>query len=278
MREEERAAAVPVSGGSVERVIFPGGEYTPLVVLGGVETGLRYLAGTERILAQRWHGRTGLRPVIVLGRPLASDPADTDRMGHPRQMAAAVAEVLDAMAADLEGPVAIEAESGGGRIALWLAIERPELIERLVLVSVASETPPPMAGALRSWLTLAEAGRWNEFFADAASALRPVGEPAPPAPAGAAAFVPAPATPERFIAELRATLDPSSFVTDRLDEIRAPALVLAGGRDAVVPPDATRVVAERMPSARFEIDEECGHAVRTSFAGYEWLVEDFLAS
>ena len=277
VREEHRAAAISVSGGRVERVILPGGDDTPLVVLGGVETGLRHLAGTERMLVQRWHGRTRARPVIVLGRPLAADPGDAPGMGHPRVMAAAVAEALEAFRHELEGPVAFEAESGGGRIALWLAVERPDLVERLVLVSVASETPAGMAGALGRWLELAEAGRWGEFFADAAAALRPSGEPAPAAPTGAA-MVPAPATPERFIAELRATLDPSSFVTDRLHEIRAPTLVLAGGRDAVVPPEATRAVAERIPDARFEIDEECGHAVRTTFAGYDWLVEDFLAS
>ena len=43
--------------------------------------------------------------------------------------------------------MAIEAESGGGRIGLWLTVDHPELVERLVLAAVASETPPdsPMA-------------------------------------------------------------------------------------------------------------------------------------
>jgi pimeloyl-ACP methyl ester carboxylesterase len=84
-------------------------------------------------------------------------------------------------------------------------------------------------------------------------------------------------TPERFIGELRATLDPSSWVTDRLPEIDVPTLVLAGGQDQVVPPDATRLVAERIPGARFELDPACGHTVRASFSGYDRLVEAFLA-
>ncbi len=50
-------------------------------------------------------------------------------------------------------------------------------------------------------------------------------------------------------------------MTDRLREIHVPALVLAGGRDQVVPPDATRQVAESLPLARFELDAECGHTV-----------------
>ena len=77
-----------------------------------------------------------------------------------------------------------------------------------------------------------------------------------------------PATPERFLAELRGTLDPSSFVTSRLGEIEVPTLVLAGERDQVVPLPSSQLVAERIPGARFEVDPECGHTVRSSF---QWL-------
>ncbi len=90
-------------------------------------------------------------------------------------------------------------------------------------------------------------------------------------------FQPHPSTPERFIGELRATLDPTSFVTDRLGEIRVPTLVLAGGQDQVVPLASTQMVAERIPGARFAVDPECGHTVRTSFRGYDEIVEAFLA-
>jgi pimeloyl-ACP methyl ester carboxylesterase len=98
-----------------------------------------------------------------------------------------------------------------------------------------------------------------------------------PAFDAAARLQPRPATPERFVGELRATLDPSSFVTDHLREIHVPALVLAGGRDQVVPSDATRQVADGLPDARFALDAECGHTVRTSFNGYHRMVEEFLA-
>jgi len=93
----------------------------------------------------------------------------------------------------------------------------------------------------------------------------------------AARLQPRPATPERFVGELRSTLDPSSFVTDRLAEIDVPTLVFAGGRDQVVPLERTRQVAESIRGARLEIDPECGHTVRSSFRGYDPLVEAFLA-
>jgi hypothetical protein len=66
----------------------------PLLVMGGVETGLRPLAGTEQVLDRRWQPRTAARPVTILGRPLPDDPADSERMMHPRVIADALAIVL----------------------------------------------------------------------------------------------------------------------------------------------------------------------------------------
>ncbi len=268
---------MPIRGGRIEACSLPsGGTGTHLLVLGGVETGLRTLAGTESVLLRRWEGRTAHRPVTVMGRPLPDDPGDAERLMHPRIIADGVATMLDALGI---GPVAVEAESGGGRISLWLTVDRPDLVERLVLASVASETPPdsPMAGRMARWIDLAEAGDWGRFFGDMATMMKAASEVESGSFATAARLQPRPATPERFIGELKATLDPTSFVTDRLGEISVPVLVLAGGEDQVVPPTSTRLVAERIPNARFEADPDSGHTVRASFSGYDELVEAFLA-
>ncbi|MDP9270318.1 MAG: alpha/beta hydrolase [Chloroflexota bacterium] len=268
----------PIEGGRIEVFEIPGGPGVPLLVLGGVELGLRPLAGTEQVLGNRWRRRAERRSIIVVGRPLPDDPADASLLLHPRAAADALGLALDG--AGLAGrPLAVEAESGGGRISLWLALDRPELVGRLVLASVAAETPPksPMAQRLARWIVLAETQDWGRLFAGFALEMRPAGVEGSDAFAAAAGLQPRPSTPERFIAELKATLDPSSFVTDRLPEIRVPTLVLAGGKDQVVPPDQSRRVAELIPGARFEIDPECGHTVRSSFGGYDDLVETFLA-
>jgi pimeloyl-ACP methyl ester carboxylesterase len=269
---------LPIGGGRIEAFTLEGGAAgTPVVVLGGVETGFRPLAGTEQVLQRRWERRAAGRPVTVLGRPLPDDPADAERIMHPRVIADAVASALRHLAL---GPVAIEAESGGGRIGLWLTVDHPELVERLVLAAVASETPPdsPMAERMGRWIALGEAGDWGTFFASMAQLMKAAAEEESGSFAAAARLQPRPATPERFIGELRATLDPSSFVTSRLGEISVPALVLAGELDQVVPLDSTRLVAERIPGATLITDPECGHTVRSSFRGYDDLVESFLVS
>jgi pimeloyl-ACP methyl ester carboxylesterase len=278
MAPEPKAIAIPIPGGRIEALLLPGGPGRPLLVLGGVETGLRPLAGSEQAHVRRWTRRTAHRPVVVMGRPLPDDPADAARLLHPRATADAVARGLRALR-DVTPPVAVEAESGGGRISLWLTVDHQELVARLVLSSVASETTPdsPMTTRMAGWLDLAERGEWAEFFAQLAHQLKPEGTVQPVPGPVSAGFQPHPTTPERFIGELRATLDPSSFVTDRLGEINVPTLVLAGGRDQVVPLASTRLVAEHIPGARFEVDPECGHTVRASFRGYDEIVEAFLA-
>lgn len=253
-----------------------GGEGIPLVVLGGVETGMRPLAGTEQLLDRRWARRATARPVTVLGRPLPDDPGDADRIMHPRVIADGVAGTLRALGL---GAVVIEAESGGGRISLWLTVDHPDVVARLALASVASETPldSPMAERMGNWIKLAEAGDWGGFFAAMAQQMKAASEVEAGSFSAAARLQPRPATPERFIGELRATLNPSSFVTDRLGEIAVPALVLAGEQDQVVPLASTRLVAERIRGARLATDPDCGHTVRTSFRGYDELVDAFLA-
>jgi pimeloyl-ACP methyl ester carboxylesterase len=270
---------IPILGGTIEALPLPGGPGVPLLVLGGVETGLRSLAGTEQVLARRWEARTARRPVFILGRPIPNEPADAGRLLHPRVIADAVAEALRAPGLP-EPPFAIEAESGGGRISLWLTVAQPELVSRLVLVSVASETPTdsPMAPRMAQWIDLAERDDWGRFFGLMANQMRPAsGDGGAEAFEVAARLQAKPATPERFIAELKATLDPSSFVTDRLGEIDVPTLVIGAARDQVVPVASTRQVADAIRGARLVIDAEGGHAVRSSFAAYDELVEAFLA-
>ena len=146
MAEVTGASAIPIRGGRIEALRLPvaaTASGTPLMVLGGVETGLRQLAGTEQVLLRRWEGRAVARPVVVLGRPLADHPSQAEHLMHPRVIADAVATAIDWLAANggPQSPFAIEAESGGGRISLWLTVDHPELVSRLVLASVASETP-----------------------------------------------------------------------------------------------------------------------------------------
>jgi pimeloyl-ACP methyl ester carboxylesterase len=284
MAEASGSVAIPIRGGRIEAFRLPVGPSAtgvPLLVLGGIETGLRQMAGTEQVLLRRWEGRAATRPVVVIGRPLSYDAAQVEHLMHPRVIADAVATAVGWLAANggPQPPYAIEAESGGGRISLWLTVDHPELVSRMVLASVASETPPnsPMATRMAHWIEMAEIDDWNRFFTNMATVMKPASGGEASSFDAAARLQPRPATPTRFIGELRATLDPSSFVTDRLREIGVPALVLVGGQDQVVPAASSQLVAERIRGAHLVTDPDCGHTVRSSMVGYDQTVEAFLA-
>jgi pimeloyl-ACP methyl ester carboxylesterase len=80
-------------------------------------------------------------------------------------------------------------------------------------------------------------------------------------------------TVERFIEEVLAfphkqsTENVQAFLdafvdhetSDRLPDIAAPTLVLAGGRDTTSRPELCRAVAERIPGAQFDVLEEEAH-------------------
>jgi pimeloyl-ACP methyl ester carboxylesterase len=151
--------------------------------------------------------------------------------------------------------------SGGSIIAQELALRRPELVRSLVLQSTFAVMDP----YLRS---LAQFVRW---LVDVAPSER--------------AFLEAffltiytrrahnDGTVAQIIEEVlafphkQATEDLQRFIDaflehdaiDRLPEIAAPTLVLAGGRDLQMPPPLCRAVAELIPGARFEVLEEEAH-------------------
>jgi 3-oxoadipate enol-lactonase len=69
--------------------------------------------------------------------------------------------------------------------------------------------------------------------------------------------------PEEWFRGLAALLDtaPHIKITDELGNVRCPTLVIAAQEDGFIPLDRTRVLATRIPNARFLVMEGAGHAV-----------------
>jgi pimeloyl-ACP methyl ester carboxylesterase len=173
-------------------------------------------------------------------------------------MADDAAQVLRA----LEVPSAhVAGFSRGSVIAQELALRHPELVRSLVLQS----TWPVMDAYLRSWLLFV---RWlvevapseraflEGFFLDIYTARAHNDGTVAQFIEGVLAF-PHKQTTQDLQAYLDAFLDHDT--SDRLGEIAAPTLVLAGGRDSTARPPLGRAVAELIPGARFEVMEEEAH-------------------
>jgi len=151
--------------------------------------------------------------------------------------------------------------SGGSIIAQELALRHPELVRSLVLQS----TWPVLDPYFRSWLLFV---RWLVEVAPSERAFLE----------GFFLDIYTPrahndGTVDQFIKEVLAFPHKQStenlqrfldaFVdhdtTDRLPDITAPTLVIAGGRDPTSRPSLGRAVADRIPGAQFEVMDEEAH-------------------
>jgi pimeloyl-ACP methyl ester carboxylesterase len=184
--------------------------------------------------------------------PMPEGPVSAEAMADD---AAGVLRALDISTAHVAG------FSGGSVIAQELALRHPELVRSLVLQS----TWPAMDPYFRSWLLFV---RWlvevapseraflEGFFLDIYTARAHNDGTVEQIIEEVLAF-PHKQTTENLQAFLDAFLDHDT--TDRLPEIAAPTLVLAGGRDSTSRPELCRAVAELIPGARFEVLEEEAH-------------------
>jgi pimeloyl-ACP methyl ester carboxylesterase len=172
------------------------------------------------------------------------------------EMARDAASVLDA--AGLERTHVL-GTSLGGMVALQLALDHSERIDRLVLacttpggpgaapmpertVRLMAEAPTlPMEVALRRFVENAFGPHPDHELVDRIMAHRLATAQAPAAWAAQAAA--------------GATFD----VWQRVGEIRAPTLLLTGDADAVVNPRNSELLAERIPGARLEVFAGGGH-------------------
>jgi pimeloyl-ACP methyl ester carboxylesterase len=169
-------------------------------------------------------------------------------------LAADVASALDQAGA---ARATVVAESFGGVVALAFALSHAERVERLVLVNTfpyyptrgllrfgraLSYGPKPLVHALR--------------VAFDSPLLRLEGIPREARRRFFAAARGQPHAAYRQRLELIAQHD----VRTRLREITAPTLVVSSGRDRVVPPEMSRMLARAIPGARLHALPLAGHA------------------
>lgn len=170
----------------------------------------------------------------------------------------------------------ILAESFGGAVALDLALRRPDLVKRLVLVNTFAWFPRRPLIQLLKW-----GGR---LLPQRTAPQRFRG------PRGILFFPPAtPKLEQNAWWELTADVPMRAYgmrvsmIADldlraRLPEIKTPATVFVSPNDRIVPPTAGRLLAKRLPYARL-IELPAGHAAmidpRVDVAG--WLDESEFA-
>ena len=174
-------------------------------------------------------------------------------------MAAYVAAVETAFTALSIGRDAVLMGNGfGGTVALGFALAHQDRISKLVLCDAAAGFPEQGKQAFRVMAEKVAAGGLDSIVDIAANRVFP------------AAYL---TTHPQAIAERRTVLleiDPVAFraacallvgadLVPGLPQLKVPTLVVCGELDQATPPALNRLIAERVPGARYVELPQCGH-------------------
>jgi pimeloyl-ACP methyl ester carboxylesterase len=187
-----------------------------------------------------------------------------------RELAADIATAMDALGlsnADVFGV------SQGGMIAQYLAIDRPDLVHKMVLAVTLSKNNETVETVVNDWIRMTEQGDMKRLVEDMAlklysEAYVKIYRPFLPL----LTLLQKPKDVKRFIILAKACLTCSTYA--ELEKIQCPVLVLGGGKDQVVTGEASVELAEKL-GCKLHIYEELGHAVYEEAADFNRRVYDF---
>lgn len=244
-------------------ITFGNGEKS-LIMIQGLST--RSIKGTSRSLAYMYRIFARDYKVYLFDR--------RENIGENitvRELASDIAIAMDFLgiqSADIFGV------SQGGMIAQYLAIDRPDLVNKLVLAVTLSKNNETVETAISEWIRMTEQNDIKNLVKDMAekmytdSYVRKY-----------KLFMPLliilqkPKNVPRFITLAKACLTCNAY--DELDKIQCPVFVIGGMLDKVTGGEASMEIAEKLGCKSF-IYVDLGHAAYEEANDFNQRVYDFL--
>lgn len=188
-----------------------------------------------------------------------------------RDMASDIAKAMDELEisnADVFGV------SQGGMIAQYLAIDRPDLVRKLVLAVTLSKNNSTVETVIENWLDLTKQGNFKELIKDMTYLMYSdsyVKRYKPLLPL--LTKLQTPKDPQRFITLTKACLTCNAY--DELEKIKCPVFVIGGKQDKVTSGEACKETAEKLNCELYMYDD-LGHSAYEEAKDFNKRVYDFL--
>ncbi len=247
-----------LSAGSeiTRRVVHVDGRRLSYLTAGGAAGGQTILlihgsGVSARYWVNQLRGLAGLLRVLAIDLPGHGD-SDSSEAASIEGYAQAVASVLDTLAT---GPVITVGHSLGGAIAIALAIQRPDAVTGLVLLSSCTKTPQPDSVGERFLAYLPGPLRKIVFFSMAKKILFAPGAPSQAVSLGMHELRSCRA--ETILKDVRAAK--AMDLTEQAPSLDVPTLILCGSRDRLTPPALSERLGELIPRSQLRIIEGAGH-------------------
>jgi len=164
--------------------------------------------------------------------------------------------------------------SQGGMIAQYLAIDRPDLVNKMVLAVTLAKNNDTVVNVVDNWIELTKRGDMKSLVADMAEKMYSDAYVKRYRP-----FLPfltilqKPKNIPRFIILAKSCLTCNAY--DELDKIKCPVFVIGGRRDKVVGSTSSEELAQKLGCECY-IYEDLGHAAYEEAKDFNQRVYDFL--
>lgn len=259
---------VPIGETLMSYVSFGFGEKV-LILLPGLSDGLTTVKGKALLLAAPYKRFFKEYTVYLFSR--IDELPDNYSI---REMAGDQAEAMNKLGIEKASVLGV---SEGGMIAQWLAVDHPELIERLVIAVSTPNANEPVRTCVASWIESAKTGDHKQLMIDTAEMsysqeylkkycrLYPV-----------IGHIGKPKSYHRFLVNANAILN--FDCSNELKRIKCPTLVIGGAADKVVDCAGSYAIHEQIEGSELYIYEKYGHAAYEEAADFNRRVFEFLAS
>lgn len=188
-----------------------------------------------------------------------------------KDLARDLADCMDALGLTNADVIGV---SEGGMIAQYLAIDRPDLVNKLVLAVTLARNNDTVISTIEKWIELTEKGDMRGLVVDMAEKMysdKYVKRYRPFFPLFA--ILQKPKDTARFITLARSCLTCDTY--RELDKIKCPTLVIGGRQDKVVGENAMTEIAEAIGCEMYLYDD-LGHAAYEEARDFNLRVLKFL--
>ena len=221
-----------------------------LIALPGLSDGLATVKGKALVLSAPY--KKFLKDYTVY---MFSRKNDMPKRYTIRQMAADQAEAMKILGID---KACVMGVSQGGMVAQYLAIDYPELIDKLILAVTAPSANEVVTDAVSTWIEMAKKGNHTALMTDTAERMY-----SEKFLYKNRKFIPLlasftkPKSYDRFFKNAYAILDFDA--KDDLKNIKCQTLIIAGADDKTVGNEAARLLEEGILGSEVFIYEGLGH-------------------
>ncbi|SCZ07465.1 alpha/beta fold hydrolase [Alkaliphilus peptidifermentans] len=259
---------VKIGNTDIDYVSFGKGEKS-LIIIPGLADGLNTVKGKAIVLAMMYKMFANDYKTYIFSRKnQLVGGCSTRNMAMDHKIA------MDKLGIEKAHVLGI---SQGGMICQYLAIDYPDIVDKLIIGVSVSRQNKTIQDVISSWIAMAENNDYKGLFIDSTEKTYSENKAKKYRP-----FYPIltkigkPKSFNRFIIQARACLEHNAY--EELNKIKSPTLILGGDSDLVVGKNTSEEMAEKIVHSKLIIYKGLGHGAFDEAKDFNQQVLNFLKS